>query len=238
MRRRNPASSRSFTPKGTPASGPGSSPRATFSSTASAAARARSGSSTTNAFSSSLRALIASRHSSRTSTAFSSPARTASAISITVLTMRTLRRRRPASSCRRIRRPRLDQVGGPGERCAWAAGNPQGHSRPAGGPSDAIAARPARTRIGIAVAVRDRTSSALERARESGGIGSPGLGQRVLAPRLGVCHPSSGKVATRCYDKPLDPRWQARGSSCAAGVRTEQCIGYSCRSPAPRDRRV
>ena len=79
-------SSRSFTPKGTPAIGPGSSPRATAASTASAAFRARPSSTTTKAFSAGLSASSRARHSSSTSTAVRSLDRTASATAITLCT--------------------------------------------------------------------------------------------------------------------------------------------------------
>ena len=77
-------SSRSFTPMGTPANGPGSRPAVTVASTRSAARRASSSSTCTNAPRRSLPARMAARASSSTSTARRSPRRTASAISIAV----------------------------------------------------------------------------------------------------------------------------------------------------------
>jgi hypothetical protein len=71
----------SFSATGTPASGPGSSPRATAASTASAAPRASSAMTRLNACTSPSRASMARRHSSTTSRAERSPARTAAAIS-------------------------------------------------------------------------------------------------------------------------------------------------------------
>ncbi len=79
-------SSRSFTPKGTPASGPSSStrPAATASSTRRASARARSGSTCTKALSSPSVRSIAARQASTSSVAPSSPARMAAAAAATV----------------------------------------------------------------------------------------------------------------------------------------------------------
>src|ERR671910_3851435 len=74
-------SSRSFTPIGTPANGPGSRPSATAASTASAAARATRSSTCTNAPNSTLRASMAANASSSTSVARRWPVLTASAIS-------------------------------------------------------------------------------------------------------------------------------------------------------------
>src|SRR5579883_3055011 len=75
-------SSRSLTPKGTPASGPGSWPRARAASTCLAARRAPSGSRWTKALSSALAASIRPRASSSTSWADTWRRRTASAVSM------------------------------------------------------------------------------------------------------------------------------------------------------------
>ena len=71
----------SFTPIGTPASGPGSSPRATAASMSAAADKAASGSRWTKALTAPSRASIAARAATVVSRALSAPARTASATS-------------------------------------------------------------------------------------------------------------------------------------------------------------
>ena len=86
----------SLSATGTPASGPGSSPRATAASTASAAARASSASTRLNAWISASRASIAARCSSSTSRADRAPARTSAAM---------LARRRHGSSPEDARHP-------------------------------------------------------------------------------------------------------------------------------------